>query len=133
MVKLKGMTIVVNQAELVNNNLPQGEFKFTPLINRKTGKIDEIHKYFTQLNVEIKDKPEERFPVNVSASINGIFEFEEGSEESEIGSFLKLQAVHILYPYMRSLISNLASISMLPPIILPIVDAFHLFPEDNIK
>jgi preprotein translocase subunit SecB len=129
--KLIKTNIVVKELVLKNKNL-QGQFNIQHRINLKTGKVnDKI--YFSELNFEIGDVENIKMPLDLSVTIIGQFEFEDIGSEVELNEFLSKQAVHILYPYLRSVVSGLTSLAMLPPILIPIVDAHTLFTPINDK
>lgn len=133
MFNLKNVEVITENLEIKNNHLPQGEFKLNPKVSRDTGKIDN-NKYFTMLTLKIENTENDKFPIDLIVGIKAIFTLDNVEEEDnkDIENFLKLQGVHILYPYLRSTVSSLTSISMLPPIVLPIVNAMNLFKEENI-
>jgi len=130
--KLIKTNIVIKELELKNKNL-QGQFNIQHKINLKTGKIsDKI--YFSELNFEIGDVDNIKMPLDLRVTIIGQFEFEVIGSDDVVNDFLRKQAVHILYPYLRSIVSGLTSLAMLPPIMIPIVDAHSLFsPKTDYK
>jgi len=130
MIKVMKMMMVTDKVELINNHLPIGKFKVDHIIRRDTGRINE-KAFFTQLTLEIKDKPDLKYPINLHLSIKGIFEFDNQDNLQEITNFLKYQGVNLIYPYLRSMVTNLTINAMMTPIILPIVDAFQMFKEDT--
>lgn len=130
MIKVTKMIMVTDKVELVNNHLPIGKFQVDHVIRRDTGRINE-KAFFTQLTLEIKDKPDLKYPINLHVSIKGIFEFDNTDNLQEVTTFLKYQGVNLLYPYLRSMVTNLTINAMMAPIILPIVDAFQMFKEDT--
>ena len=120
--KIKNMSIVTNEIHFSTNNLPLGSYQMVPNIKRRVGRLStDSNKYGVELMVDIKDTPEQRFPLNLFVKITGIFEID-GENEEEINEFLKLQGVQMVYPYLRSLVSNITSSSLLQPIILPIIN-----------
>lgn len=129
--KLIKTNIVVKELVLKNKNL-QGQFNIQHRINLKTGKVNE-KVYFSELSFEIGDIDNNKMPLDLSVIIIGQFEFENVGTEDEVNGFLSKQAVHILYPYLRSVVSGLTSLAMLPPILIPIVDAHTLFSPKNDK
>ena len=130
MIKVMKMLLITDKVELSNNHLPVGKFKVDHVIRRDIGRINE-KAYFTQLTLEIKDKPDYKYPINMHVSIKGIFEFDEASNTEEINQFLKYQGVNLIYPYLRSMVTNLTINAMMAPIILPIVDAMQMFKEES--
>jgi len=121
--------ILTDKLIFASNHLAKGQYKISPKITRNVGKINQ-KAYFTQINVEIKDTEVAHFPFNLEVSLRAIFEFQEPFDEAEVWEFLKIPAVNILYPYVRSAVSSLTAMSMNPPIVLPVVDASTLFTEE---
>lgn len=130
MIKVMKMLLVTDKVELSNNHLPIGKFKVDHVIRRDIGRINE-KAYFTLLTLEIKDKPDIKYPINLHVSIKGIFEFDDPNNQTEINQFLKYQGVNLLYPYLRSMVTNLTINAMMTPIVLPIVDAYQMFKEES--
>jgi preprotein translocase subunit SecB len=130
MTKMRKMSLVTNKVEVTNNFLPNGQFNLNPSMTLRTGKISE-NVFFNELNLEIKDKEEERFPINLFVSLKGIFEFEEIESEVEVFDFLKLQGVQMVFPYLRAMVSSITSSSMFAPVILPIIDVSQFFKDKN--
>ncbi len=130
MIKVIKMMLVTDKVELTNNHLPMGKFKVDHVIRRDIGRINE-KAYFTQLTLEIKDKPDLKYPINMHVAIKGIFEFEQNDNINEINQFLKYQGVNLIYPYLRSMVTNLTINAMMAPIILPIIDATQMFKEES--
>jgi len=130
MIKHKKMTLITDKIEYQNNNLARGEFKLKPLLSREIKKMTE-HVYFTRLNIKIETTMENPFPINLTISLRGVFEFDNVFNENEITEFLKKEAVEILYPYLRTLVTNVTTMALLPPIVLPIVDVSKLFPDNK--
>mgnify|MGYP001221670943 CR=1 FL=1 len=128
---IKKWRIETEHIDLTNNFMSEKEFKLTPSFNRRTGKLTDCI-YFTSLEANVHNTAETPFPLEISVAMRVVFELEntEGCAK-EIETFLKKQAVHLLFPYLRSTVSGLTNLAMVPPVILPIVDAFHLFPESD--
>jgi len=120
--------ILTDKLVFTSNHLAKGQYKINPKVTRNVGKIN-AQAYFTQINVEIKDSEEAHFPFNMEVSLRAVFEFQDFPPENEIYDFLKIPAVNILYPYVRSAVTSLTAMSMNPPIVLPIVDASVLFTD----
>lgn len=125
---LANMHIVTNQLSIKNNNLPDGAFECHPAFTRQTGWVDEKTAY-TQLTVEVKNSEEHPFPVDIYVDVVGVFEIT-GLPKDQVDHFLKEQAVQVVFPYIRSMISSAMSTAMMPPLILPIIDVRKLFQDD---
>lgn len=67
-------------------------------------------------------------PFKVSAEVEGEFEVE-NSEKSE--SIIQYNAVAILMPYVRSLITQLTALAEKPPVFFPIVNIYSLMDGEN--
>lgn len=130
MYKLKRTSFSTDKLELIRNNIKPGNFVLYPKLSRRTGKIkDKV--FFTSLVLDVKSTDEKPFPVNLFVAFKAIFEFSESDNELEIDNFLKTDAVQIMYPYLRSIVTNLTSTAMMPPIILPIVDVSKIFKDND--
>ncbi len=121
--KINNVTFVVNEASIKNNNLPVGEFKLNPQIQKKIGKANSPENaYVVEVRVEIRNTPENPFPIDLVASLSGIFNIE-GDNMDEINNFLQLQGFQMVFPHLRSLVANMTTNAMMPPIFLPIIYA----------
>lgn len=119
--------IHVDEISFKNNNIASGTFNISPTITRSTG-VNEDGKYFTKVNVELLNSDEAPFPVDIRVSMTGLFDLNDVPEEDRI-DFLNHNGFDAIYPYIRSTITNLSTNAMLPPIIIPIVDAHQAFQE----
>ena len=72
-----------------------------------------------------KAKKEEK-PFHLEVQMTGIFEFQTELEGEELNNILRQQAINILFPYLRALISNITGNTGLPPIILPLINVNQL-------
>ena len=128
MYKLLRSSFITDKMELKRNNIKLGNFKLSPVIKRKTGKIKD-NLYYTALSLTITSSEEKPFPVNINVLFRGVFEFSEFDSDEEITDFLKKDAVRIMFPYLRTITTNLSVAAMMPPIVLPIIDTDKLFVE----
>jgi preprotein translocase subunit SecB len=126
---LVNMQLVTNDISIKNNHLQDGQFNVSPQITRNIGVIDKDHSS-VELILEIINNEESPFPVDIHVSLTGIFDIS-GLPSEAVDNFLKIQSVQILFPYIRSMVSCITSCSLLPPIILPIIDVRNLFPEEE--
>ena len=77
-------------------------------------------------NINLENKEENPFPINLKIVLTGNFSLEKVANEDR-DNFLKHQAVQILFPYIRTMVSNITSSSMMMPIVLPVIDVLTLF------
>ncbi len=132
MFKIKAKKIQVIRLSFQDNELTdhQGKYSLNPELGANVGKLDENH-YFTQLSVRVKNEKDQAFPIDVDVAVRAVFEVAAVEDEQALEGFLKKQGVHILFPYLRSTLSGLTSLAMVPPIVLPIIDASKLFDKIN--
>jgi preprotein translocase subunit SecB len=128
--ELTSMEIITKDIIIKNNMLPPGEYNISPRFTRKIEKNDD-NKYVVSLSVEMKDTDQSKFPIYLFIEIAGIFGLENIPDQKK-DDFLKIQAVHVMFPYLRAMVSNITSSAMMQPIILPIYDAKSLF-QDNVE
>lgn len=124
---LTEMRLITNEISVKNNNLPGGSFNLMPRIQRLIGKVDETHAS-VEIRVEIHNTEENPFPVDVIASMTGIFDMS-NIEEKDRDNFLKIQSVQLILPHIRSLIASTTAAALMTPLMLPIYDARTLFPD----
>jgi len=130
MYKIVKTNFTTDKLEIKNNHVKGRNFKFKPKITRKTGKIkDDV--YFCNLILDVTSTNEQPFPIDMYIDFKGIFQFRPGDNEEDIQEFLKTEAVSILFPYLRTMVTNLTTTAMMPPIILPIADITKLFPDNR--
>jgi len=72
-----------------------------------------------------KAKKEEK-PFHLEVHMTGIFEFQTELQSEELNKILRQQALNLLFPYLRALISNITGNTGLPPIILPLINVNQL-------
>lgn len=109
-----------------------GEEKFEEpkLLFKLDVEPDTLKQAIIGLGVEIGEKSLKHTPYYLTAKIMGIFEIEnEGLSEKQILSYYKLNGVAILFPYLRSLVSDLSSKGNEAPIILPTVNVAAMIKE----
>ena len=116
------MTIETSEISLKNHYLPYGNYQLKPYLTRKYGKIEgQENRYCLELQAVFKDEPNNPFPIDLTIRIKGIFEIE-GDDEEEINTFLKMQGMQMVFPYLRTMVSSITASALMPPIMLPIID-----------
>ncbi len=119
--------IIVNELSIKNNDLASGTFAVAPTFQRTTWKIDEEHAA-TRLVVELKNTKENPFPIDIIADMTAIFETV-NIPEGQTETFLRINGVQMMLPYIRAMVTNLTTAAMAPPVLLPMLDASTLFPD----
>lgn len=128
MEQLVSVKIVTKEIHLENNALPEGEFQINPSFTRTVGYLDDDNA-FTELTVEINNTDEKPFPINLKVVMDGVFNLNSIKNEDR-DYFLRVTAVTIIFPYLRSMISSITTSSFFPPIVFPVIDVLKLFPEE---
>jgi len=126
MENVANIQILTNEVKVKNNFISGNEFKINPKFYKRTGKTESG--YFTELKVELLNTEENPFPLDLSITITGVFEFNASIKDDEVEKFLNVQAVQVLFPYLRTMVTNITSSSLMAPLILPIVDVTKIFP-----
>lgn len=73
------------------------------------------------------------FPFFLSASICGLFYLPDYEKDSDGLFYMKNSTISILYPYLRSLVAELTSISGFPTIHLPVINTLQAFGDLTIS
>ena len=120
MQKAAPFRIITNEARLKNNNLPMGKFAIAPKFTRKIGRLNG-NNFFLELNVEISSTEEKKTPIDLFISITGIFDLSM-FPENERDAYIKEEALRILFPYLRTMVTNMTATALMPPLLLPVTD-----------
>ena len=115
-------TAFVVKKAFFENKQKEGNFVLSPelavAVNRLNDNIWE-----TVISYRVLDKEEQPFPFNLEVSIALISDLSAASfSKEELIKYLKINSVSILFPYLRSAITNLTSTALVNPIVIPIVD-----------
>ena len=84
--------------------------------------------FFVSLAVKIESTDEMPKPFDLFAKITGVFEAAAVSEEEK--KAFTVEATNVLYPYLRSAVTNLTTAAFAAPLVLPVVNGV-IFPEDK--
>lgn len=118
---LRFIDYIVNKVEFYTNpNFEDKPIKIDFDISSNVEFIeDENNTFLLKLDAKIfKDAEEKGYPFSMNISITGIFELENSDVENK-EMLSELNAVAILFPYLRSLVSTYSSNSNVQPLILP--------------
>ncbi len=119
-VKVLNTVIQTKRVSIVNHNL-KGNYKLNPIFTKQIEKVDD-KTYVLTLNVSVLNTPEAPFPIDLNASIQGTFTFDEANE-IQIENFMLIPAVQVLFPHLRSIVSSVTASSYIQPLLLPLMDA----------
>lgn len=119
--KISHTNILATKLCLLDQNLKRTNFNINPEYFKKITKIDD-NNYKIELTVNIKNTKNNPFPVEVEAVFETMFNFQEVENEQDIDTFLNVNAIQMVFPFMRAAINSLVSAALMPPLILPIID-----------
>ncbi|HPG42199.1 MAG TPA: protein-export chaperone SecB [Acholeplasmataceae bacterium] len=119
--KIKNTMIQADRIILHNTGILGDNFKLNPSYEKEIYK-DQVNAYILKLFVAIKNTDENPFPVSLEVCFTSRFEFEDAKDENEIMTYLNINAIQMVFPYIRAGITNVFSAALLPPLVLPIID-----------
>lgn len=128
--KIENITFVSDKISYTRNNILGQKFQLKPNFTRNIGKINDST-YFCELKLLIQQTEDNPFPMNIEVNLKGIFVIREITDEEEVKTFLQYDAVDMLYPYIRSIVSSVTSSALIQPILLPFIRARDLFKKNN--
>ena len=106
-------------------------FEIKPQFSRTVRRVQENDKlWFLTLEVKVESTEESPKPFNVKARLVGVFEAEEVESDLDRQD-LVINMTEIVYPYLRAAVSALTANSFINPLILPVIPAGTMFPEDR--
>ena len=107
------------------------KFEIKPQFSRTVRRVQENDKlWFLNLEVKAESTEESPKPFNIKARLVGVFEAEEVESDLDRQD-LVINMTEIVYPYLRAAVSALTANSFINPLILPVIPAGTMFPEDR--
>ena len=127
---LKGIRAEEMRYSLTNVRITkETRFELKPAFSRQVRKVvDNDKMFFVTLAVKIENTEESPKPFDLSVRITGIFETAAATEEER--KAFTVQATEVLYPYLRSAVTNLTTAAFAAPLVIPVVNG-AIFPEDR--
>lgn len=105
---------------------PKGGIDLKPSFKRRIVNKDDDSAI---VSITIDIAKDESLPFSLHLTINGYFKLEKWNE-TEDGRFLMTNnASAILFPYLRQAVSNITTISGMPPYVLPVMNVATLFKD----
>lgn len=109
---------------------PQQRLDIKPQFSRQVRKAnDNPRLVFVNLAVKIASSEQEPKPFDLDVSIVGIFELAEAPSATQEREFV-IEVTSMLYPYLRSMVTNLTAQAYVSPLNLPVITG-PIFPEDR--
>ena len=100
------------------------QVELTPSFSRTIQKISD-DEYDVSIGVELKQT---NLPFDAELTITGRFKYEGSLDVQKI---LKINAVAILYPYVRSILSCLTTLGSVPPVVIPTINLAQMFENEE--
>lgn len=109
---------------------PDAKLDIKPQFSRQVRKVNGNEKLnFVVLSVRIESTEAEPKPFDINVSLVGVFDVEGVQNDSEERNFV-IEATKLIYPYLRSAVTNLTANAYIAPLNLPIING-PIFPEDK--
>ncbi|MDE6790779.1 MAG: protein-export chaperone SecB [Clostridia bacterium] len=110
---------------------PNQRLDIKPQFARQVRKPNDNKKLmFISLAVKIESTEKEPKPFNLDVTIVGVFELEKDNYTAQEERSFVIEATQLLYPYLRSTVSNLTANAFITPLTLPVITG-PIFPEDR--
>ena len=107
------------------------KFEIKPQFSRAVRRVQENDKlWFLALEVKVESTEDAPKPFNVKARLVGVFEAEDIQDDQDRQD-LVINMTEIVYPYLRAAVSALTANSFINPLMLPVIPAGTMFPEDR--
>ena len=121
------LTYTINRIKMDKNT----RFDIKPQFSRTIRNVKENEKlHFVTLEVKIESTEQDPKPFNLKVRLVGVFEAEDvvTDEDKQV---LAISMTEVVYPYLRSAVSALTANAFINPLMLPVIPAGTMFPEDR--
>ena len=110
---------------------PNAKFEIKPQFSRTVRRVQENDKlWFLTLEVKVESTEEAPKPFNLKVRLVGVFEAEDLQDDLDRRD-LVINMTEIVYPYLRAAVSSLTANAFINPMMLPVIPAGTMFPEDR--
>ena len=107
------------------------KFDIKPQFSRTVRRVQENDKiWFLTLEVKVESTEDSPKPFNLKVRLVGIFEAEDVNDEMDRRD-LVINMTEVVYPYLRAAVSSLTANAFINPMMLPVIPAGTMFPEDR--
>ena len=107
------------------------KFEIKPQFSRTVRRVQENDKlWFLSLEVKVESTEDSPKPFNVKARLVGMFEAEDIENDLDRQD-LVINMTEIVYPYLRAAVGSLTANAFIQPLMLPVIPAGTMFPEDR--
>lgn len=129
--ELKGITTEQLSFKLNRVKLePNQRLDIKPQFSRQVRKANDNPKLmFVNLKVAVLNNEKEPKPFDIEVSLVGVYELESAPNPQQERDFV-IEATGMLYPYLRTAVTNLTAQAYISPLNLPVISG-PIFPEDR--
>lgn len=121
------LTYTINRIKMDKDT----KIEIKPQFSRTVRRVQENDKiWFLSLEVKVESTEDSPKPFNLKTRLVGVFEAEEIENEQDRQD-LVINMTEIVYPYLRAAVSSLTANAFINPLILPVIPAGTMFPEDR--
>ena len=123
------LTYTINRIKMEKD----AKFEIKPQFSRTVRRVQENDKiWFLTLEVKVESTEAEPKPFNLKVRLVGMFEAEDVNtvEDKQV---LAISTTEIIYPYLRAAVSALTANAFINPMMLPVIPAGTMFPEDRME
>ncbi len=107
------------------------KIEINPQFSRTVRRVQENDKlWFLALEVKVESTEDAPKPFNLKVRLVGAFEAEDISDKMDEHD-LVINMTEVVYPYLRSTVSALTANAFITPLMLPVIPAGTMFPEDR--
>ena len=129
--ELKGITTEQLSFKLNRVKLePNQRLDIKPQFSRQVRKANDNPKLmFVNLKVAVLNNEKEPKPFDIEVSLVGVYELESAPNPQQERDFV-IEATGMLYPYLRTAVTNLTAQAYISPLKLPVISG-PIVPEDR--
>ena len=100
----------------------KGSFQIKPQYSVSFKKLSDTS-WETEMGVEIKNTTDNPFPLNIEVTMSLVSTFSNVDfQVFDLSLYLKQTSLQMLFPYIRSSITNICNSALIMPIYLPVID-----------
>ncbi|MBE7086503.1 MAG: hypothetical protein E7366_05085 [Clostridiales bacterium] len=128
---LRGITAEELSYTINRVKMDNPKFEIKPQFSRTVRRVQENDKvWFLSLEVKVESTEDAPKPFNLKVRLVGVFEAEEIETDLDRQD-LVINMTEIVYPYLRAAVSSLTANAFINPLMLPVIPAGTMFPEDR--
>ena len=121
------LTYTINRIKMEKD----AKFEIKPQFSRTVRRVQENDKiWFVALEVKVESTDDSPKPFNLKVRLVGVFEAEDIQDELDRKD-LVINMTEVVYPYLRAAVSSLTANAFINPMMLPVIPAGTMFPEDR--